>query len=76
MCRFINNFTDTGSRSVKLGSDMRIKLKAICTIVEQLYTGAQRTIVAAIHKKHAPTLIKDTLEKLSMMPAQLEDLKK
>ena len=53
-----------------------MKLKAIYTLVEQLYIGAQRTIAAAIHKKHLPTLIKETLERLSVLPQRIEDLKR
>jgi hypothetical protein len=55
---------------------MRIRLKAVYTLVEQLYTGAQRTIAAAIHKKQPPTLIKETLEKLSVLPQRIEELKR
>lgn len=55
---------------------MHIKLKAIYTLVEQLYTGAQRTIAAAMHKKHPPTLIKETLEKLSVLPQRIDNLKR
>ena len=55
---------------------MRKKLKAAYTLIEQLYIGVQRVICTASHNKPPPTLIKETLEKLSMMPAQLEDLKK
>ena len=76
LCQFTNNFTDAGSQSTKLGSDMRIKLKAVYTLVEQLYTGAQRTIAAAIHKNPPPTLIKETLEKLSVLPQRIDDLKR
>lgn len=55
---------------------MRIKLKVVYTLVEQLYTGAQRTIAAAIHKKHPPSLIKGTLEKLSVLRQRIEELKR
>ena len=55
---------------------MRIKLKAVYTVVEQLYTGAQQTIAAAMHKKHPPTLIKDTLEKFSVLPQRIAVLKR
>lgn len=55
---------------------MRKKLKAAYTLIEQLYTGAQRVICTTSHNKPPPTLIKETLEKLSMMPARLEELKK
>ena len=36
----------------------------------------QRAISAASHKKQPPTLIKDTLEKLSVLPQRVEDLKR
>jgi len=55
---------------------MRMKLKETYTLIEQLYTGAQRVISAASYNKPAPTLIKDTLARLSMTPAQIEELKR
>ena len=55
---------------------MRKKLKAAYTLVEQLYTGAQRIITTASHNNPAPSLIQDTLSKLSMLPARIEELKK
>ncbi|XP_037445629.1 uncharacterized protein LOC119315062 [Triticum dicoccoides] len=65
-----------GTRIGHLGSDVRKKLKAAYTLVEQLYTGAQRIICTASHNKPAPTLIQDTLMKLSVFPARIEELKK
>ena len=59
-----------------LGSDMRKKLKAAYTPIEQLYTGAQWVICTASHNKPPPTLIKETLEKLTMMPAHIEELER
>src|SRR3954468_7176070 len=53
-----------------------MKLKAVYTLVEQLYTGAQRIITVASHNNPAPTLIQDTLKRLSMLPAWTEELKK
>ena len=41
-----------------------------------MYTGAQRVICAASYDNSAPTLIKDTLDRLSMTPAQIEELKR
>ena len=41
-----------------------------------MYTGAQGVICAASYNKPPPTLIKDTLAKLSMTPAQLEEVKR
>ena len=73
----INTMTDVvfGSKIAHLGADMHMKLKAAYTLIEQLYTDTQRAISATSHKKQPPTLIKDTLEKLSMLPQQVEDLK-
>ena len=76
VCRLTHKFIDICFRSAKLGSDMRIRLKAVYTLVEQLYTGTQRTIAAAMHKKSPPTLIKDTLERLSVLPQRIDDLKR
>nr|XP_040249574.1 translation initiation factor IF-2-like [Aegilops tauschii subsp. strangulata] len=44
-----------GSRIAHLRSDMRNKLKAAYTLIEQLYTGAQRIICTASHNKPPPT---------------------
>ena len=55
---------------------MRMKLKAAYTLIEQLYTGAQRVISAASYNRPTPTLIKDTLARLSMTPAQIEEVKR
>ena len=51
-------------------------MKAAYTLIEQLYTGAQRIITTASHNNPAPTLIQDTLNRLSMLPARIEELKK
>ena len=51
-------------------------MKAAYTLIEQLYTGAQQVISAVSFNKPAPTLIKDTLAKLSMTPAQIEEVKR
>ena len=55
---------------------MRKRLKAAYTLIEQLYTGAQRVICATSYDNAAPTLIKDTLDRLSMAPVQIEELKR
>ena len=53
-----------------------MKLKAAYTWIEQLYSGSQRAIWTAAYNKPAPSLIKETLEKLAMLPAQITELKK
>ena len=66
----------TGTRIAHLGTDMRMKLKAAYTLIEQLYSGSQRAICTAAYNKLAPSLIKETLEKLAMLPARITELKK
>ena len=66
----------TGTRTTHLGSDMLMKMKAAYTLIEQLYSGSQRAICTAAHNKPPPTLVKETIEKLSMLPARLDELKK
>src|SRR4051812_47408240 len=63
-CRFTNACNDAGTRISHLGSDVHKKLKAAYTLIEQLYTVAERIIYAASHNNPSPTLIKDTLERL------------
>ena len=75
-CQFTDVYNGAGTRISHLGSDVQKKLKAAYTLIEQLYTGAQRIICTASHNKPPPTLIKDTLERLSMLPARVEELKK
>ena len=70
----IKSLADT--RIAHLGTDMRVKLKAAYTLVEQLYSGSQRVISTAAYNKPAPTLIKETLEKLGMLPARIAELKR
>lgn len=41
-----------------------------------MYSGVQRVICATAYNKPPPALIKDTLEKLAVMPSRLMDLKK
>ena len=50
-CRFTDVRNDAGTRITHLGSDMQKKLKAAYTLIEQLYTGAQRIICTASHNK-------------------------
>ena len=66
----------TGTRIAHLGSDMRMKLKAVYTLMEQLYSGSQRAICTAAYNKMAPSLIKETIEKLAMLPARINELKR
>ena len=66
----------TSTHIAHLGTDMRMKLKAAYTLIEQLYSWSQRAICTVAYNKPAPSLIKETLEKLAMLPAQITELKK
>ena len=75
-CQFTNIFVDAGSRVAHLGSDMCQSLKAAYTFIEQLYSSVQWVIHTTSHNKLPPTLIKDTLVRLAVMPARIEELKR
>ena len=60
-----------GPQSKNLSQDNVTKLKAAYTLVEKLYTGAQRAISVALHKKQAPSLIKEVLERLFVLPQRV-----
>ena len=55
---------------------MLVKLKAVYTLVEQLYTGTQRTLATISPTNQAPTLLSDVLKKLSVLPARIEEIKR
>ena len=55
---------------------MRMKLKVAYTLIEKLYSGTQRAICIAAHNKPPPTMIKETIDKLSMLPSCLDELKR
>ena len=53
-----------------------MKLKAFYTLVEQLYTGAQRTLATISPTNQAPTLLIDVLKRLSVLPARIDEMKR
>nr|XP_020164761.1 MICOS complex subunit MIC60-like [Aegilops tauschii subsp. strangulata] len=63
-----------GPRSSNLNQDMLVKLKAVYTLVEQLYTGTQRALAAISPTGQAPTMLIDVLKKLSMLPVRFDEL--
>ena len=66
---------NAGPRSTNLKQNTVIKLKAVYTLVEQLYTGTQRSLAVISHNKQPPALIQDVLDKLSVMPKIIEEIK-
>ena len=65
-----------GTRSSILNRDTVEKLKAVYTLVEQFYTGAQRTLATISPVNQGPTLLSDILKKLSILPARFQEIKR
>ena len=55
---------------------MLVKLKAVYTLVEHLYTGTQRTLATISPTNQGPNLLSDMLKKLSILPARIQDIKR
>ena len=53
-----------------------VKLKAVYTLVEQLYTEAQWTLATISPVNQGPTLLSDILKKLSILPARFQEIKR
>ena len=53
-----------------------MKLKAVYTLIEQLYTGAQRTLDTISPTNQGPNLLSDVLKKLSILPARIQEIKR
>ena len=68
--------TLAGPRSKNLSQDSVTKLKAVYTLVEQLYTGAQRALATISPANHGPNRLSDVLKKLSILPARFQEVKR
>ena len=55
---------------------MLIKLKAVYTLVEQLYTGSQHALAAVALSNKVPTLMADVLKRLAMLPQRFNELRR
>ena len=53
-----------------------MKLKAVYTLVEQLYTGAQRTLATISPTNQGPNLLSDVLKKLPILPTIFQEIKR
>nr|XP_040255642.1 actin cytoskeleton-regulatory complex protein PAN1-like [Aegilops tauschii subsp. strangulata] len=65
-----------GPRSSNLNQHMLVKLKAVYTLVEQLYTGAQHTLATISLTNQALTLLIDVLKRLFVLPARIDEMKR
>jgi hypothetical protein len=54
---------------------MLIKLKAVYTLVEQLYSGSQRALATVALSNQVPTLLADVLKRLAVLPQQVNELR-
>ena len=54
---------------------MLVKLKAVYTLVEQVYTGTQRALATIYPANQAPTLLVEVLRKLSVLPERFNEMK-
>ena len=55
---------------------MVIKLKAVYTLVEQLYTGSQRALAVVALSNDVPYLLQDVLKRLAMLPQRIQELRR
>ena len=53
-----------------------MKLKAVYTLVEQLYTGAQRTLATISPANQGPNLLSDVLKIFSILPTRIQEIKR
>ena len=65
-----------GLQSKNLRQDPLIKLKAVYTLVEQLYIGAQRALAAISLANQGPNWLSDVLKKLSILPTRFQEVKR
>ncbi|XP_044354653.1 DNA (cytosine-5)-methyltransferase DRM2-like [Triticum aestivum] len=55
---------------------MHVKLKAVYTLVEQLYTGSQRALATISPTGEAPTMLIDVLKRLAVLPVRFDEIKR
>ena len=53
---------------------MLTKLKAIYTLVEQLYTGSQRALAVVALSNEVPNHLTDVLRRLAVLPQRFQEL--
>ena len=66
----------TGPRSKNLSQDPLIKLKAVYTLVQQLYIGTQRALAAISLVNQGSNHLSDVPKKLSILPARFQEVKR
>ncbi|XBH57718.1 hypothetical protein VPH35_079269 [Triticum aestivum] len=65
-----------GSRSANLNESVVTKLKAVYTLVEQLYTGSQRALAVVALSNEVPTHLAEVLRRLAVLPQRIQELRR
>ncbi|SPT19130.1 unnamed protein product [Triticum aestivum] len=65
-----------GPRSANLNQNVLTKLKAVYTLVEQLYTGSQRALAVVALSNEVPTHLADVLRRLAVLPQRFQELRR
>ncbi|XP_073357326.1 uncharacterized protein [Aegilops tauschii subsp. strangulata] len=65
-----------GPRSPNLNKNVLTKLKAVYTLVEQLYTGSQRALAVVALSNEVPTHLADVLRRLAILPQRFQELRR
>ncbi|XP_044439522.1 uncharacterized protein [Triticum aestivum] len=65
-----------GPRSSNLNQNVLIKLKAVYTLVEQLYTGSQHALAVVALSNEVPTHLADVLRRLAVLPQRFQELRR
>ena len=55
---------------------MVTKLKAVYTLVEQLYTGSQRALAVVALSNEVPTHLAEVLRRLAVLPQRIKELRR
>ena len=67
---------NAGPGSTNLKQNMLIKLKAVYTLVEQLYTGSQRALAVVALSNDVPHLPQHVLKRLAVLPQRVQELRR
>ncbi|XBI19901.1 hypothetical protein VPH35_061312 [Triticum aestivum] len=65
-----------GPRSANLNQSVVTKLKAVYTLVEQLYTGSQRALAVVALSNEVPTHLVEVLRRLAVLPQRIQELRR
>ncbi|XP_073356292.1 uncharacterized protein [Aegilops tauschii subsp. strangulata] len=65
-----------GPRSANLNQSVVTKLKAVYTLVEQLYTGSQRALAVVALSNEVPTHLAEVLCRLAVLPQRVQELRR